>query len=1011
MGILGKLKSSLFSVTGLLPESKMMLDTIVDDTLVCTDGSMGTMVRLQGLRTMKAIADYDRFLDDLSRRLTAALSIRGHAIQIYFQRDPSHARQVAAELVRPARNAAEYFGLDLERQNDMREEMLAKRIIPEVSYIVFWTRPGALDDATLKRMEQETKYPPLWPRTESSQNVFNFSEKIAILHRSWVTDVLSTFKLMEISVPVMTGQQALRAIRLSPRPGFDNPDWYPWLPGEQLDASSPRSVSRSDLPIRDGVDADASDDLWTNLVDQVWDGCDVEILNAAEVRIGSTIWSSFQMNRGPLDQQPFSKLLKRVGQGDEIPWRASFLIETSVLGRQKIKQLFASLTGITSPDNSKPLYLALRAALEAEAEGRPPVGMQAIFSTWASVGELKRTPTLLQERANRLQRSVESWGRCEVDTGGDPFETTMGGMLGIRPISPAARCIPPIKNALTFLPLDRDASAMERGSLTFLTDYDTPFPFDVGSEQQLSSADFVCAPPGSGKSGLLSTMIQAFVLSSRSQAKMVDKRLPFIGIIDVGYSQIGTVNTIREALPPNRRNEAQYHRLQNTEEYSINPFDTQPGFRKPISNERSFLINFFTLLVTPIGADIPPPRLAELAAAVIDQAYRAVSDVREDKGQPKTYTRGYDREADAAIDKFQISYAEGRTTFWQLVDDLHRVGTSEATEAAILVQRNAVPRIEELGKILNSEIIASEWGGILVPNSAEKLVDSFKAALTFVAGEFKMLSRPTRFRLGEGRLVVLDLGTIATGTGAYADRTAAISYMLARSVLTKGYYLTDDLLVGAPPIWRDWHVNRVQLYRDAPKRLVYDEFHKTKNSPGVRAQVITDLREGRKWNVGIQILSQSFLDFDEEMLENATSVYILGLTNDTAVARVATRYNLSSEAVTRLRDGLNGPTRRGAPFLAIYRMKDGSHEHYLFNVKTAYELWSDSTTPNDVSIRTRVAKQLGYVMACFALSRRFSSGSAESEVVRLSNFNPNESPLDVIATLVVEEQRRLIGSS
>jgi intracellular multiplication protein IcmB len=297
----------------------------------------------------------------------------------------------------------------------------------------------------------------------------------------------------------------------------------------------------------------------------------------------------------------------------------------------------------------------------------------------------------------------------------------------------------------------------------------------------------------------------------------------------------------------------------------------------------------------------------------------------------------------------------------------------------------------------------------MLPNTNERLVDSFKAALTFVANEFKMLSRPTQFRLGEGRFVVLDLGTIATGTGVYADRIAAVSYMLARSVLTKGYYLTDDLLTGAPALWRDWHTKRVELYRDAPKRLIYDEYHKTKNSPGVRDQAVIDLREGRKWGVGVQFLSQSFLDFDEEMLENATSVYILGIANDLAAERIAKRYGLSGEAIRKMKDGLYGPGRRGAPFLALYKMLDGSHEHYLLNVKTAYELWSDSTSPKDVSIRTRVSNQIGFVPACFALSQRFPDGSAQSEVSRLTNFNPNESPLDTIAKQVLQEFQKNAG--
>ena len=62
----------------------------------------------------------------------------------------------------------------------------------------------------------------------------------------------------------------------------------------------------------------------------------------------------------------------------------------------------------------------------------------------------------------------------------------------------------------------------------------------------------------------------------------------------------------------------------------------------------------------------------------------------------------------------------------------------------------------------------------------------FSTALSFVCKVFKILSQPTWFHLGVGRVVVLDVGSIANGEGPYAAKISTIVDMLAR-VLTQGH--------------------------------------------------------------------------------------------------------------------------------------------------------------------------------------------------------------------------------
>ena len=70
-----------------------------------------------------------------------------------------------------------------------------------------------------------------------------------------------------------------------------------------------------------------------------------------------------------------------------------------------------------------------------------------------------------------------------------------------------------------------------------------------------------------------------------------------------------------------------------------------------------------------------------------------------------------------------------------------------------------------------------------------------------------LLSQVTKFDLGEARVVSLDLDEVAKSGGDAADRQTAVMYMLARYILARHYYLTEDNLADIPDAYRELSSN------------------------------------------------------------------------------------------------------------------------------------------------------------------------------------------------------------
>ncbi|NDV52767.1 ATP-binding protein [Salipiger sp. PrR003] len=967
MGI-ATIKAGLASAFGNLMKKNMdsffFLETGISGTkyVVSADGSIMSIIRIDGLKKMAGAEEMVGVIDKMNLKLSSYFDQSGHALQVWFSRDPDASQDLVASLNHPARVVAEKLKLELGDLFDERETHLSKFITQEGCYLALWTRPSVLTKTELESIKHETKRPDKWPMAISTQDIFRASRQLVTRHDSFVTSFLSDLRELSLRAEALEAHDALAAVRTSLYPDLLGSNWRPALPGDNVSVRNPAWAK-----------GDASHLFVPPLRDQMFSRGG-EVLSPRIVRVGRYNFATLDMTVGPQDVRPFSELLNRMITGNEFPWRTSFLLEGNGLsGEMQVKSTLAAVVGFTNSENKQ-----IRDSIEAmqalkKSGDEVVVRFRVSFATWAPVDNIQ----LLEERVSQLQRSVESWGYCGVSSGsGDPLASFMSSALGVDVASTANAGAPPMKDALYMMPWNRDASPWEKGSVLFRTNDGRPWPYEPGSSKQTTYIDLVFAPPGYAKSVFLNTTNLALCLSPSATTSSSGTQLPRIAILDVGPSSSGLISLIKEALPPSKRHLAQYKRLRMIKDHAINPFDTQLGCRRPLPVERAFLVNFLSILGTPVGDKTPPSGLSDLAGMVVDEVYKEFDD-KERRGNPKRYTSQEDLEVDATLAKHDIVLSDA-PTWWEVVDRLFEVGE---LHVASLAQRFAVPLVEDLNVVVRKRQIQDVHGSART-GTGEALVDVFQRMISSALTEYSILTIPTRFDIGDSRVVSLDIDEAAPKGGAPAEKQTALVYMLARFVLARDFYLNEDVVNLMPEDYRRHHSKRISALREMPKKIVMDEFHRTKATPQVRDQVMIDLREGRKWGVHIALASQLLDDFDDDMVDMATGVWIMGVGTERAAKKASGVFGLSPAANRVLRTQLNGPGPKGAPFLALLNMKDGSHEHLLYNTLGPMELWAFSTDPSDARVRNRLYEMVGPLEARRRLAKQFPNGSAVPEIER-----------------------------
>ena len=363
--------------------------------------------------------------------------------------------------------------------------------------------------------------------------------------------------------------------------------------------------------------------------------------------------------------------------------------------------------------------------------------------------------------------------------------------------------------------------------------------------------------------------------------------------------------------------------------------------------------------------------MPDLAGMVVDELYKSLTD----EYKPTPYSPGVEELIDGILEEIGF-VRDSKSTWWEVTDSLYSAGF---LHEAMLAQRYAMPLLADAASICRTASIEDLYEKVTAP-TGESLINSFSRMISGAVREYPILSRVTAFDIGDARVVSLDLDEVAKSGGDAADRQTSVMYMLARYVLARHYYLTEESMNNVPEQYALYHRDRVREIREDPKRIVYDEFHRTSKSAAVRDQVIIDMREGRKWNVQISLLSQSLEDFDPIMVDFATSIYIMDAGPSQAIEKTCKTFGLSETAKVALRNRVHGPRLGGATFLAQFATKSGWSVQLLTLTLGPIELWAFSTTAEDASVRNQLYRQIGPAEARRLLAALFPNGSVTKEI-------------------------------
>lgn len=959
-------------------ESYCDLETADDTTtLVARDGSLISVIRVFGVTRLIGNTEFNAIHDGLTQSLQATLKRTGHAVQVYFSYDRTAVKPELEDILAPAKATAQRLRLELDDLFKERVDYLAKYCAHEELYFVLWTRPFSLNSEQQKRAEKDklkllrdNKITPFY----NGQNLMAAVPDLRESHASFVRSLVTDLTALSVYCQLLEVHDAVFAMRNSADPEFTDKNWRATLPGDRIPLHEARPLA-----------GELSGLMWPPLARQIFPR-DAVAMDLRTLRAGDRIYTPLFIDLFPQELKTFMSLFSRT-LPTQVPWRISFLITSGGLATLRFKSVMAAILSFTSSHNSL-VHDAAKMLNDIEINTDDAVvKLQVSLATWAPEGNIR----LLRTRAAELAKAVEGWGSCEVsEVCGDVFEGVVSSILGFNASSVATPSVAPLSDVVHMLPFTRPASAWLYGAVLLRSPDGKPWPYQPGSAQQTTWIDLMYARPGSGKSVLSNAINLALCLSGGIQ------RLPRIAIIDIGPSSSGLISLIKEALPPESKHLVAYHRLRMTSDYSINPFDTQLGCRYPSAQERGFLVNFITLLVTPLGAERPYDGVSDMAGLVVDELYKYLAD----DGKPHAYTKGIEPLVDDIL--VEIGFVQDEhTTWWEVTDALFLAGFHHE---ALLSQRFAMPLLPDAAAICRTQVVEDLYGQVKAP-TGEPLVQAFSRMISSAVREYPILSNVTQFDIGDARVVSLDLDEVAKSGGEAAERQTAVMYMVGRYVLGRHYYLTEDVLTDMPDAYREYHRVRIAEIREDAKRLVYDEFHRTSKARAVRDQVILDMREGRKWNVQIALISQSLDDFDAVMVEFATSIFIMDAGPEQAIKRSTEVFGLSETARVALKTRVHGPREGGATFLAQFATKNGMNTQLLTSTLGPIELWAFSTTAEDSRIRNKLYAKLGPSEARRVLANLFPSGSVKSLIdARLAELKEQHGMIEESSNLSVADQ-------
>lgn len=961
------------------------LESAVDKvTLSADDGTLLSFIELTGSLQLFGPDEFDDALSTLYSTLSPYLQTKGHALQFVTFRDPDGARREVDAFFDPMVATATTLGIDIKSIMNGNADKLAQLTASEHTFVVVWTYPYALPPKT-QAVAKKAKRKSNTPKGSAHSMDLSSMDLLKSAHQNFVNAVVGSFQKARLGCNLLSAHQSLHWVRMCICPDLTSDSWLPVLPGDKLPLREPD----------DGLDP-IEGASFPKLKKQLFPRH--ALTDGEVVEIDNKLHRSCTMELGPQQlcyfMPLFNELLKH-----PFAWRLSFHISGDGLHGTTIKETLAQILSFTNSENHL-LLDSIRGLKELKRAGNCLVRFEANFDTWVDKRKFqteKQARDMLATQHNYLVAALQTWGGMDVrEVVGDPLIPFSATIPGLSLKTPSAKPAAPLQDVLAMMPITRPASPWQKGSFLLRTIDGKLFPVGMLSSLQASWIEIGYGGLGSGKSVWINSTNWAYIFQPGLD------ELPHLGIIDIGPSSSGLIQLLKNSLPEHQRKYVAAHKLVMSASHTINPFDTPLGCRKPFESQMVFLTNLLSVFCTPEESEHPHEAVGGLVRLCIENAYNDLASKEQ-----KLYQSNLDPYLDEVIDQLNLRVDE-HTTWWEIVDQLFVGGhTHEAT----LAQRYAVPLLTEVQAYTRDGGVRAMYN--FKVGSGEDICDYVARKLTEACSKYPIFSRPTKFDLGEARIVSLDLNDVAPKGGSAADRQTGIMYMMAWHLVAGKYFYTEEdpdgiEVVGNPDMtlqYREYHRKQIKKLRSMPKRIVMDEFQRISRSGPIVRQISENLetctRESRKWLISIGIYSQKIEDMPEAITRLATTHYIIGADSPVVQRELCNLYELNSAGKDALKQ-IGSPDSRGANCLAIFHTAGGMVQQLVTNTQGPHQMWAYSTTREDMDVRNEMYRRIGPIKALDILARHHPGGVKSYAIQKREEYARQGQRRDVIEDIVEE---------
>lgn len=934
-------------------------------SLEMADGTLVSFILVRGARTNIREADAAAMADLVSSKVAAYMAGgngSSYSFGLYFLHDPNTAAQVFEQKIAPILATAQRLGGNAESfRNDLGSRM-AHGAAEEMTLLTVRTHMKALRPDEHKRATEQyqhmirtimatgkgIKEVPLALLSPFGQAMLSRSPSILQRHEGLVKNLMKDFNSRSIglSVQLLAVREAFERVRrFGDREIPFQEGWTARVHGQPGTVLTPHARHGSPTPLSLGMQV-----LTRKVIGH--------IDNYETASIGHTWYGAAVMEAGPVSprlnpsQTIFSELMRKI-RGVGIPISMSFEIFPKGLNYNKLNQVLNSFLAPFNQQNRqiRDAYKELRAYEEQHGATDPIVGLRIAVSTWARSKE-KAESALLE-----LDLALKSWGNVQAscETGQPDI-----ARLSCIPEFSSTSCAPvvpaPLADTIYMSPLMRPASPWEFGQLQFKTLDGVIYPVAIGSRQHASFVSGYCAPSGSGKSYLMNRVNFCLSLSPGAQ------QLPYVLEIDVGYSGIGFLRHLRKVLPKSMHHQLVYFKVINDESYCVNLHDLQLGCTRPTGAEFDFMMAAYEVIFDGLGDEA-----GAFIKAMISEAYRMYEP---ESTEARTWQNALNARVSAELQEIGFNVDSSKPpTVYQVVDALFAAGR---VETARIAQRYAVPRMEDMTRVISGDRIRSVYGNAKASNG-ELLIEKAQRALLTAVNEFKVIAGVTRVDMDNARVMVVDLQNVLGGSSARGTQFAGMMYLYARHLGARNFFLdVDEISTIVRPPYKEYQVKRVREIQQTPKVLTYEEWHNVNSIPGFVGLNEKETRETRKFKVYLNFVTQYISDFPPAILSGITTMMVVGQQGEADNKFAKEKLNLSNTDYELLQTGLD----RIGRIWAWFRLRDGLVTAIFDNEVGPVESWCYTTDDKDAPLRNELESLIGESEAIALLAREFPTGSA-----------------------------------